>query len=222
MIVLVADDLDINRKLLRTLLASEDYEVIEASNGVEAFNILQTTTGPMVGLVDWEMPEMEGIEVCRRVRALHGTPPLYLILLTVRDSKQDIVAGLQGGANDYITKPFDKTELLARVSIGRQMVQLQQTLTERVAELKEALLSVKQLGGLLPICSYCKKIRDDQNYWQQVEAYVGKHSEAKFSHSICPQCYEEIIKPQMVQLGIDPDEELPSTSTTEPSEQEPK
>jgi sigma-B regulation protein RsbU (phosphoserine phosphatase) len=212
MIVLVADDLDVNRKLLRTLLAAEGHQVVEASNGVDAFNILQTATGPMVGLIDWEMPEMEGIEVCRQARALEGTPPLYLILLTVRDSKQDIVAGLQGGANDYITKPFDKTELLARVGIGTQMVQLQQALTKHVAELKEALISVKQLGGLLPICSYCKKIRDDQNYWQQVEAYVGKHSEAKFSHSICPQCYEEIIKPQMVQLGVNPDDDLPSNA----------
>jgi CheY-like chemotaxis protein len=211
MIVLVADDLDVNRKLLRTLLAADGYEVVDASNGVDALNILQNATGPMVGLIDWEMPRMEGIEVCRQARKAPSGPPgppLYLILLTVRDTKQDIVAGLQCGANDYITKPFDKTELLARVSIGRQMVQLQQTLTERVAELKEALLSVKQLGGLLPICSYCKKIRDDQNYWQQVEAYVGKHSEAKFSHSICPQCYEDIIKPQMVQLGV-PDETGP-------------
>jgi CheY-like chemotaxis protein len=214
MIVLVADDLDVNRKLLRTLLAADGYDVIEASNGTDALAILQGATGPVVGLIDWEMPEMEGIEVCRQTRARAEAPPIYLILLTVRDSKQDIVAGLQGGANDYITKPFDKTELLARVSIGRQMVQLQQTLTERVAELKEALLSVKQLGGLLPICSYCKKIRDDQNYWQQVESYVGKHSDAKFSHSICPQCYEDIIKPQMVQLGVDPDSELPSNAAT--------
>jgi CheY-like chemotaxis protein len=213
MIVLVADDLDVNRKLLRTLLAADGYRVIEASNGVDAFNFIQGTTGPMVGLIDWEMPEMEGIEVCRQARALLELPPLYLILLTVRDSKQDIVAGLQAGANDYITKPFDKTELLARVGIGKQMVLLQQALTERVAELKDALLSVKQLGGLLPICSYCKKIRDDQNYWQQVESYVGQHSEAKFSHSICPQCYEDIIKPQMVELGVDPDEALPPQGT---------
>jgi len=215
MIVLVADDLDVNRKLLRSLLAAEGYDVIEASNGMDAFQILQGATGPIVGLIDWEMPGMEGIEVCRQTRAIQDSPPIYLILLTVRDSKQDIVAGLQGGANDYITKPFDKTELLARVSIGRQMVQLQQALTERVAELKDALVSVKQLGGLLPICSYCKKIRDDQNYWQQVESYVGKHSDAKFSHSICPQCYEDIIKPQMVQLGVDPDEILPSNAATD-------
>jgi phosphoserine phosphatase RsbU/P len=214
MIVLVADDLDVNRKLLRTLLAADGYDVIEASDGADALQILQGASGPIVGLIDWEMPEMEGIEVCRQTRAIEGAPPTYLILLTVRDSKQDIVTGLHAGANDYITKPFDKTELLARVGIGKQMVQLQQALTERVAELRDALVSVKQLGGLLPICSYCKKIRDDQNYWQQVEAYVGKHSDAKFSHSICPQCYEDIIKPQMVQLGVDPDEELPSNAAT--------
>jgi sigma-B regulation protein RsbU (phosphoserine phosphatase) len=213
MLVLVADDLDVNRKLLRSLLTPEGYEVVEAKNGVDAYNMLQGATVPMVGLIDWEMPEMEGIEVCRETRKLQFSPPIYLILLTVRDSKQDTVAGLQGGANDYITKPFDKTELLARVSIGRQMVQLQQALTERVAELRDALVSVKQLGGLLPICSYCKKIRDDQNYWQQVESYVGEHSHAKFSHSICPECYEEIVKPQMIQMGVDPDATLPLPST---------
>ena len=213
MLVLVADDLEVNRKLLRTLLTAEGYDVVEAGNGVDAYNMLQGATVPMVGLIDWEMPEMEGIEVCKETRKLLFSPPIYLILLTVRDSKQDTVTGLQAGANDYITKPFDKTELLARVSIGKQMVQLQQTLTERVAELRDALASVKQLGGLLPICSYCKKIRDDHNYWQQVESYVGEHSHAKFSHSICPQCYEEIVKPQMVQLGVDPNAPLPSTST---------
>jgi CheY-like chemotaxis protein len=204
MTVLVADDHVINRKLLRTILAAQGYQIVEAANGVDALNVLESSATPVVGLIDWEMPEMEGIEVCRQARALPTTVPFFLILVTVRDSKQDIVAGLLAGANDYITKPFDKTELLARVKVGAQMVELQQTLTARVEELKEALINVKQLSGLLPICSYCKKIRDDQNYWQQVESYVGKHSEAQFSHSICPECYEEFIKPQMVQLGVDP------------------
>jgi DNA-binding response OmpR family regulator len=201
--VLVADDNDVNRKLLRTILAAEGYNVVEAANGADALKILQSSDSPMVGRIDWEMPQMEGIEVCRQARAMTDGTPLFLILVTVRDSKQDIVTGLLAGANDYITKPFDKTELLARVKVGSQMVQLQQTLTERVEELKEALINVKQLSGLLPICSYCKKIRDDQNYWQQVESYVGKHSEAKFSHSICPECYEEFIKPQLVPLNPD-------------------
>jgi DNA-binding response OmpR family regulator len=204
MTVLVADDHAVNRKLLRTILEAEKYEVIEAVDGIEALNIIESSTKPMVGLIDWEMPQLEGIEVCRQTRALENLPHNFLILVTVRDSKQDVVAGLLAGANDYITKPFDKTELLARVKVGAQMVELQQTLTERVEELKEALFNVKQLSGLLPICSYCKKIRDDQNYWQQVESYLGEHSEAKFSHSICPVCYEEHVKPQMIQLGVKP------------------
>ena len=204
MTVLVADDSEINRKLLRSLLTTAGYDVIEAPNGEVALTLLKSATGPLVGLIDWEMPELEGIEVCQKTRALKSTPPFFLILVTVRDSKQDVVAGLQAGANDYITKPFDKTELLARVRIGSQMVELQQALTQHVAELKEALINVRQLSGLLPICSYCKKIRDDQNYWEQVDSYVTKHTEAKFSHSICPQCYEDIVKPEMIQMGIKP------------------
>ena len=204
MIVLVADDLDVNRKLLRSILTPEGYEVVEAGNGREALTILREARQPMVGLIDWEMPQLEGVEVCRETRAANAETPLFLILVTVRDTKKDVVTGLQAGANDYITKPFDRTELVARVKIGAQMVELQQTLTHRVEELKEALLNVKQLSGLLPICSYCKKIRDDQNYWTQVESYVGRHSEARFSHSICPTCYEDIVKPEMVALGIQP------------------
>jgi response regulator RpfG family c-di-GMP phosphodiesterase len=151
------------------------------------------------------MPQMEGIEVCRRVRSNKSLAPRFLILVTVRDSKRDVVAGLSAGANDYITKPFDKTELLARVKIGSQMVELQQALTQRVEELADALAKVKQLSGLLPICSYCKKIRDDRNYWQQVDDYVSSHSEATFSHSICPECYEHVVKPQLRSLGAEPE-----------------
>ena len=206
MTVLIADDNDVNRKLLYVILSKAGYDIIEAHNGAEALHILQNITSPLVGLIDWEMPEMEGVEACRQARACKTAPPMFLILVTVRDSKQDVVAGLEAGANDYITKPFDQTELLARVKIGAQMVELQQALTQHVQELEEALTNVKQLSGLLPICSYCKKIRDDQNYWERVDAYVTKHSEAQFSHSICPQCYEDIVKPEMIKMGVKPKE----------------
>jgi sigma-B regulation protein RsbU (phosphoserine phosphatase) len=204
MTVLIADDHDVNRKLLHAILSKAGYEVIETGNGAAALKILKNATNPLVGLIDWEMPEMEGVEVCRQARTCSAAPPMFLILVTVRDSKQDVVAGLEAGANDYITKPFDQTELLARVKIGAQMVELQQSLTQHVRELEEALTNVKQLSGLLPICSYCKKIRDDQNYWERVDAYVTKHSEAQFSHSICPQCYEDIVKPEMIKMGVKP------------------
>jgi response regulator RpfG family c-di-GMP phosphodiesterase len=147
---------------------------------------------------------MEGIEVCRQARTFPNASLLFLILVTVRDSKQDIVRGLQAGAHDYVTKPFDKTELLARTKIGTQLLELQQALNQHVDQLKQALISVKQLTGLLPICSYCKKIRENANSWEEIETYIGKHSEATFSHSICPQCYEQIVKPEMIKMGVTP------------------
>jgi response regulator RpfG family c-di-GMP phosphodiesterase len=157
-------------------------------------------TEPCVALIDWQMPQQEGPEVCRLARLRLNGPPLFLLLVTVRDSKEDIVTGLQAGANDYVVKPFHKDELLARVKIGAQLVQLQQTLLDRVRELGDALARVKTLSGLLPICGYCKKIRSDRDYWQQVEEYLSKHSEVRFSHGICPECFQIHIQPQLEQL----------------------
>ena len=201
--VLVADDDQASRHLLHSILEAEHYKVTEADNGNSALEILASAKDPFVALIDWEMPGMEGTEVCRRTRELVNLQPIHLILLTARDSKSDVVAGLRTGANDYVVKPFNRTELLARVGIGAQMVGLQRSLTQHIVELEGALRRVKQLSGLLPICSYCKKVRDDSNYWQQVESYVMNHSEAQFSHSICPSCYETIVKPEMARLGVD-------------------
>jgi sigma-B regulation protein RsbU (phosphoserine phosphatase) len=204
--VLIADDDQTSRNVLNAILTGEHYSVTEVDNGLAALETLQSATEAYVALIDWEMPGMEGTEVCRRIRELAHTQPIHLILLTARDSKADIVQGLRTGANDYIVKPFNRTELVARVGIGAQMVGLQRSLTQHIAELEEALKRVKHLSGLLPICSYCKKIRDDSNYWQQVESYVMHHTDAQFSHSICPSCYESIVKPEMVRLGIDMDQ----------------
>jgi response regulator RpfG family c-di-GMP phosphodiesterase len=132
---------------------------------------------------------------------MNSTPtPTYVVLLTSRDASADIVAGLRAGADDYVTKPPHEDELLARVHVGVRVVQLQQALADRVSRLEDALSSVKQLQGLLPICSYCKRIRDDQNYWQQVESYFGAHTDVQFSHSYCPDCYDRHVKPQLDEL----------------------
>jgi response regulator RpfG family c-di-GMP phosphodiesterase len=143
------------------------------------------------------MPGLTGPEVCGRIRELdHGIAP-YLILLTSRDEKTDIVLGLESGADDYLTKPFQAEELRARVRVGERVLVLQQRLAQRIGELEEALAKVNELEGLLPICSYCKKVRDDGNYWHQVESYITERSGARFSHGVCPDCYEEHLKPYL-------------------------
>lgn len=147
--VLIADDEAINRKLVRAVLASEGYEVIEARDGAEASAVLSSIEGPLVGLIDWNMPGKTGIEVCREAR-LGPQKPLFLLLVTARNATEDIKEGLWSGANDYVTKPFEPAELLARVRIGEQMVQLQHTLAQRVLELEAALKQVEELAKQIP------------------------------------------------------------------------
>jgi sigma-B regulation protein RsbU (phosphoserine phosphatase) len=191
--ILIAEDDPISRRILEVTLLKWDYEVLVAQNGTEAWEILQREDAPALAILDIMMPGIDGLELCRRIRQLPSTTPPYLILLTAMASKDDVVNGIQAGANDYLSKPFHRDELKARVGVGAQMVTLQQTLAERVKELEQALSQVKQLQGMLPICSYCKKIRNDQNYWQRVEGYISDHTGVEFSHGICPDCHCRVM-----------------------------
>jgi len=193
--ILIAEDDEVSRRLLAKSITGWGHEVVITENGMEAWAILQREDAPRLAILDWMMPEMDGTEVCRRIRQRESATPTYVVLLTAKSRKADIVEGLAAGANDYITKPFDRGELLARVQVGITVTGLQQSLAERVTDLEEALAQVRVLQGILPICSYCKQVRDDKNYWQSVEGYITAHSEAKFSHSICPPCYESVVKP---------------------------
>ncbi len=195
--ILIADDDRVSRRLLEARLLKDGHEVIIAEEGNQAWGVLQEDPAIRIAILDWNMPGMTGPEICRRARQIKTDQPTYLILLTSRDTRQDIVSGLQAGANDYVTKPFDFDELRARVQVGGRVLQLQKALAGRVKELEEALANVKMLQGLLPICLYCKKIRDDHNYWQQLDKYVADHTEARFSHGICPECYDKVVKPEL-------------------------
>jgi CheY-like chemotaxis protein len=165
-----------------------------ARDGASALDILRRPNAPSLAILDWMMPQVDGPEVCRRIRAETARTHRYLILLTSRDAREDVVAGLEAGADDYLVKPFHQGELLARVSVGARVLALQDGLAARVEELQLALSQVKQLSGLLPICSYCKSIRSDDNYWQQVDSYLVQHSDARFTHGICPGCFAAFSK----------------------------
>lgn len=170
--ILIAEDDAVSRRRLEATLQKWGYEVLAVEDGLAAWEVLQSEMPPPLAILDWMMPGMDGIEVCRKVRERSPSRPLYIIVLTARGSREDVVAGLQAGGDDYVTKPFDREELHARVKVGLRVLQLQMNLAARVRELEEALARVKQLQGLLPICSYCKRIRADQNYWQDRKSVV--------------------------------------------------
>jgi DNA-binding response OmpR family regulator len=190
---LIADDDRVTTAILSESLRQWNVEVAVAHDGQAAWELLGAGDGPALAIVDWMMPGIDGPELCRRIRQDPSLAHMYVILLTGRRSREDVVAGLDAGADDYVVKPFDADELRARVHVGIRVLKLQERLAERVAELQTALLKVKQLSGLLPICSYCKRIRSDQNYWEQVDRYVAQHSDAEFSHGICPDCFKTVI-----------------------------
>ncbi|HZH33696.1 MAG TPA: response regulator [Pyrinomonadaceae bacterium] len=195
--ILIAEDDDVSRRVLQLTLAASGHDVVATKNGTEALFVLENEDAPPLAILDWMMPDMDGLEVCRRLRRLESATPVYIILLTAKTEKTDIVTGLEAGANDYITKPFDRNELQARVQVGITVVNLQQNLAARIRELENALGKVKQLQEILPICSYCKQIRNDQNYWQRVDTYISEHTDTQFSHSVCPSCYESVVEPMI-------------------------
>ena len=195
--VLIAEDDMVSRRILETQLRNWGHEVVTTLDGEQAWQVMRAPDAPALAILDVMMPSVDGLEVCRRVRRLSPATPPHIILLTAKHGARAIVDGMEAGADDYLTKPYDRDELRARVQVGVRIVELQTRLAGRVRELEKALEHVKQLQGILPICSYCKKIRGDQDYWQTVESYVADHSEAEFSHGICPNCYETIVKDQL-------------------------
>ena len=189
--ILVAEDDLTSRRMIEAMLAKYGFQVTTVCDGNKAWEVLQADDSPQLVILDWMMPGMEGVEVCQKVRALQQSKATYIILLTSKDKKADIVSGLAAGADDYITKPYDREELRARVQVGERVVKLQTALAARVNELQEALLHIKTLKGILPICMHCHKIRNDEDAWQRLESYIQEHSGAELSHGLCPECFEK-------------------------------
>jgi len=190
---LIADDNRIETAILSKTVQRLDIDVTVVHDGAEAWEKLTEDDGPSLAILDWMMPKVDGLELCRRIRQDPARAHMYVILLTGRTHQADIVAGLESGADDYIVKPFAPDELRARIQVGTRVLKLQEKLAERVTELEAALSRVKRLHGLLPICSYCKRIRGDDQYWRQVDAYIVEHTDAKFTHGICPPCSQDLL-----------------------------
>lgn len=189
--ILVADDEPVSRLLLENSLSRLQHQVVTARDGREAWEILDAEDAPQLAVLDWSMPEIEGIELCRRLQARQATRFTYSILVTAHTSPDQIAEGLESGADDYIVKPFKPQELRARIRAAERIIELQTSLKSSVDTLQVALGRVRELEGILSICMHCKRIRDEEERWQRLEVYIEKHSRAMFSHALCQQCMEE-------------------------------
>jgi len=182
--ILIVDDQPVNIQVLAELLKDE-YSIQVASSGTKALEITQGENPPTLILLDIQMPGIDGYEVCRILKSDEKTRHIPIIFVTARDSGGDEEEGLALGAIDYITKPIRPAIVKMRI---RNHIALEMT----ISELRRAFFEIKTLRGIVPICASCKKIRDDKGFWSQVEVYVTQHSEAQFSHGICPECVKKL------------------------------
>ncbi|MEM7586549.1 MAG: response regulator, partial [Acidobacteriota bacterium] len=187
--VLVVDDEPVNLQVLKNYLAMEDFQLTLASSGEEALRLLGEQTFDLV-LLDVMMPKLSGYEVCRTLRESHPLAELPVIFLTARAQDSDVITGIELGANDYLTKPISKDRLLARIRPHLSLLGVHRNLEDLV---EEKMSEVKVLRGLLPICASCKKIRDEDGDWHNLELFIDRRSEAKFTHGLCPNCVENYL-----------------------------
>lgn len=180
--VLVVEDDPVSRRIVTATLEGLGHEAVVAEDGQHAWEWLACESVDVV-ITDWMMPRVDGLELTRRMRRRARERYTWILLLTARRGKASFLDAMEAGADDFMSKPVDKQELYARLRVAERILGLQR--------------EVKQLEGLLPICSYCKKIRDEGDHWSQVEDYVSRRTEAQFSHGICPDCYEHHLKPQL-------------------------
>ncbi len=233
--ILIAEDSHTQAEYLKKVLAKYKYHVTVTHNGEEALTSLKKQK-PDIVLSDVVMPELDGYKLCQKIKANSHLSDIPVILLTTLSEPQDIIKGLECGADHFITKPFKEDFLLSHIQyilinkvlrknaiadIGLeiyfagqkhfltsnriQILDLLFSTYEAVVhknieleqinnELKKSIETIKTLKGLIPICANCKKIRNDEGYWQQLEVYIKAHSEAEFTHGICPECEKKMFE----------------------------
>jgi DNA-binding response OmpR family regulator len=188
--ILAVEDDAVAGRILSRALAHLGHEVVAAGDGETAWDLWQQTR-PRVVVSDWRMPKLDGLDLCRRFREQPGQDYVYFILLTGSEASTDNRrAAADAGVDDFLTKPLDASELWMRLRVAERILRYT--------------TQVRQLEELLPICSYCKKIRDDHNYWQQIEGYINERTGSEFSHSVCPDCYQRVVLPELNQLKASP------------------
>ncbi|MFI5247006.1 MAG: PleD family two-component system response regulator [Nitrospirales bacterium] len=203
--ILIVDDSPDQQVLLRAILGKAGHtDLLTADSAKAAFPLLdmdgqESPAQIDLILMDVLMPELDGVEACRQIKSRPHLSDIPIIMVTAKSDLSNLQAAFAAGANDYITKPVNGVELLARASSALALKKemdcrktRERELHRSNDELQKALREVKVLRGLIPICASCKKIRNDSGFWQQLEEYIGEHSEAEFSHGICQPCVKKL------------------------------
>ncbi|MBI4747391.1 MAG: response regulator [Acidobacteria bacterium] len=185
--VLIADDDEVTRTLVQLSLERAGYEVIVTCDGEEALAALKADDAIRIVVSDWEMPRLNGVELCQKVRAFRQNDYTYFILLTaVHTDDHHYYQAMEDGVDDFLLKTMATKTLRLRLKVAERILGF----TRQINQLKE----------LLPICCYCKRIRDDNDYWQQIDEYIHDQTGTDFSHGICPNCYDSRVKPMLDRL----------------------
>ncbi|MEO7414530.1 MAG: response regulator [Opitutaceae bacterium] len=187
--ILAVEDDPVAQLVLEAALKSLGHSVTLVSDGESAWDELRVRPARIV-VSDWRMPRVDGLELCRRVRAQEGDYVYFILLTNLSATEENQEAALLAGVDDFLMKPVDVRELKTRLHVATRILNYA--------------TQVKELESFLPICGYCKKIRDDQNYWQQIEHYLHERTGAAFSHGVCPDCYQGQVVPMLRAAGIEP------------------
>ncbi len=203
--ILAVEDDAVARAVLRKALRRLGHDVLEARDGDAAWAALEADDSVRVVVSDWMMPGSDGLDLCRRIRRRTDAEYVYFILLTSRDATaENQTEAADAGVDDFLTKPLDLSELWTRLRVAERILRYT--------------TQVRQLEEMLPICSYCKKIRDDQNYWQQLEGYISARTGSDFSHSVCPDCYQRVVLPEIDKIKADLASRPPTVERKSPTD----
>ncbi len=186
--VLIAEDDLVASRVLQTALEKLGHQVTTASDGLAAWQSFDAAPTRVV-VSDWMMPQVDGLELCRKIRERKETDYTWFILLTMHGSREDYRKAMDAGVDDFLHKPLDGDDLMVRLRVAERIIQ--------------DATQIRRLKSLLPICLYCKKVRDDRDYWKQIDAYIHEQTGTDFSHGICPECYEKHVKPMLARHRLD-------------------
>ena len=187
--ILVVEDNAVAAAILEAALIKLGHEPTRAADGLTAWRAFELNPVRVV-VSDWLMPGIDGLELCRRIRARGGEYTYFILLSAVESNTGNLELALDAGVDDFLHKPVKMDELKMRLHVAARILNYS--------------TQVQQLESFIPLCSYCKKVRDDKNYWSQIESYINTRTGSQFSHGVCPDCYDRVLVPQMIAVGIDP------------------